>query len=204
MTAIRRPKPPTFLGGAAIAFVFAAAGAAMFAALTPWLASHLAIRGIAIALGAAYTLYLLSRSEERAGRIATVAAWCVATTFCVVLVSALPLFLIFQVALIWLIRSLYFHGSIVAALADLGIGALALACAIWAAKSSGSVFLSIWCFFLVQALFVALPADITAKVQRDDGDDQPFKRAQRSATAAMRDRVLNEISDRMNRQLKPQ
>lgn len=186
MTATRRPRPPTFLGGAAIAFVFAATGAAMFAALTPWLASHLAIRGIAIALGGAYTLYLLSRSEERTGRIATVAAWCVATTLSIVFVSALPLLLICQVAVIWLIRSLYFHGSIVTALADLGIGALALACAIWAAKSSGSMFLSVWCFFLVQALFVALPTDIAAKAQRDDGDDQPFKRAERSAAAAMR------------------
>ena len=90
-----------------------------------------------------------------------------------------------------MIRSLYFHGSIVAALADLGIGALALAFAIWAAKSSGSVFLSIWCFFLVQALFVALPADIGAKAQRDDGSDQPFKRAERSATAAIRRLAAN-------------
>lgn len=191
MIATRRPKPPTFLGGAAIALVFAAAGAAVFAALTPWLASHLAIRGIAIALGGAYTLYLLSRSEERTGRIATVAMWCVVTALTTVFVGTLPLFLICQVAAIWLIRSLYFHGSIVTALADLGIGGLALASAIWAARSSGSVFLSIWCFFLVQALFVALPADITAKAQRDDGDDQPFKRAQRSATAAMRRLAAN-------------
>ncbi len=182
----RRPKPPTFLGGAAIAFVFAAAGAAVFAALTPGLASHLVVRGIAIALGGAYTLYLLSRSEERTGRVATVFVWCVLTTLTTVFVSALPLFLICQVAAIWLIRSLYFHGSLVTALADLGISGLALASAIWAAKSSGSVFLSIWSFFLVQALFVALPADITAKPQRDERDDQPFKRAQSSATAAMR------------------
>jgi hypothetical protein len=78
----RRPKPPTFLGGAAIALVFAAAGAAAFAAVTPWLASHHAIRGIAIALGGAYTFYLLSRSDERTGRIATVALWCIAAACC--------------------------------------------------------------------------------------------------------------------------
>ena len=150
-----------------------------------------AIRSIAIALGGAYTLYLLSRSEERTGRIATVVVWCVATTLAAVFADSLPLFLICQVASIWLIRSLYFHGSIVTALADLGIGALALAFAIWAAKSSGSVFLSIWCFFLVQALFVALPADIGAKAQCDDGSDQPFKRAERSATAAIRRLAAN-------------
>jgi hypothetical protein len=182
----RRPKAPTFLGGAAVAFVLALAGAAAFAATTPWLSTAHAIRGIAIALGGAYTLYLLSRSEERTGRIATVALWCVAAAFATVFASSLPLFLICQVASIWLIRSLYFHGSIVTALADLGIGGLALASAIWAAKSSGSVFLSIWCFFLVQALFVALPADVATKARSDEGSDQPFKRAERSATAALR------------------
>ena len=187
----RRPKAPTFIGGAAVAFLFAAAGAAVFAATTPWLAPSLAIRCIVVALGGAYTLYLLSRSEERTGRIATVAVWCVATTLAAVLASSLPLFLICQVASIWLIRSLYFHGSLVAALADLGIGALALAFAIWAARSSGSVFLAIWCFFLVQALFVAVPADMGAKALSDDGSDQPFKRAERSATAAIRRLAAN-------------
>jgi hypothetical protein len=182
----RRPKAPTFIGGAAAAFILAAAGAAVFAATTPWIAPSFAIRGIAIALGGAYAFYLLSRSEERTGRIATVVVWCVATTLTAVFASSLPLFLICQVASIWLIRSLYFHGSIVTALADLGIGALALAFAIWAAKSSGSVFLSIWCFFLVQALFVALPADVPTKARSDEGSDQPFKRAERSATAALR------------------
>lgn len=187
----RPAKAPTFLGGAVIAFVFAAAGAAVFAAIIPWLSSAQAIRGIAIALGGAYTLYLLSGSEERTGRIATVAVWCVATAAAALFVSSLPLFLICQVASIWLIRSLYFHGSIVGALADLGIGGLALAFAIWAARGSGSVFLSIWCFFLVQALFVALPADGGTQSHADAGSDQPFKRAERSATAALRRLAAN-------------
>ena len=187
----RRPKAPTFLGGVAVAFVLAAAGAAVFAATAPWLASSFAIRAITIALGGAYVLYLLSRSEERTGRVATVTMWCVATALAAVFASSLPLFLICQVASIWLIRSMYFHGSIVPALADLGIGVLALAFAVWAAKSSGSVFLSIWCFFLVQALFVALPADIRAKAQCDEGSDEPFKRAERSAAAAIRRLAAN-------------
>jgi hypothetical protein len=136
------------VGGALVAFVLALAGAAVFAATTPWLSTAHAIRGIAIALGGAYTLYLLSRSEERTGRIATVALWCVATALAVVFASSLPLFLICQVASIWLIRSLYFHGSIVAALADLGLGGLALAFAIWAARTAASCSrsgVSSWC-----------------------------------------------------------
>ena len=93
----RRPKAPTFIGGAAVAFVLALAGAAVFAATTPWLSTAHAIRAVAIALGGAYTLYLLSRSEERTGRIATVALWCVATAFATVFASSLPLFLITKV-----------------------------------------------------------------------------------------------------------
>jgi hypothetical protein len=108
--------------------------------------------------------------------------WCVATTLAAVFASSLPLFLICQVASIWLIRSLYFHGSIVTALADLGLARLALAFAIWAARSSGSVFTSIWCFFLVQALSVRCPANIGAKAlgHRGLGPTIQTRRTQRN------------------------
>ena len=54
---------------------------------------------------------------------------------------------------------------------------------------SGSLFLSIWSFFLVQALFVAIPTRLRQKAgdrgpARDSED--PFQRAHRAAEAALR------------------
>jgi hypothetical protein len=187
----RQPTPATFLGGVAVAFALAAAGAVLFASLTPLLAPGLAIRTIATLLGGAYLVYLLSRSAERAGRVVTVAAWLIGAGAAALFVSPLPLFLVCHAAMIWLIRTLYFHGSIATALLDLGLAGIALAAAIWAAKSSSSVFLAVWCFFLVQALFVGLPADASAKARSDDLDDQPFERARRNADAALRRLTAN-------------
>lgn len=193
MTPTTSHRPTTFLGGVTVAFLLAAAGAASFAALTTVLTSELAVRAISTVLAAAYLLYLLSRSEERAGRIVTIAAWLAGAAATSVFVTSLPLFCVCHVTMIWLVRTLYFHNSFVTALLDLGVAALALAAAIWAAGMSGSVFLSIWSFFLVQALYVVLPANTSAKAQPGGVDDQPFKRAHRSADAALR-RLANSIN----------
>jgi hypothetical protein len=65
-----------------------------------------------------------------------------------------------HLGIIWLIRSLNFYASALPALADLGLNGLGLAASIWAVTRTGSVFLGIWCFFLVQALFVVIPKSV--------------------------------------------
>jgi hypothetical protein len=78
----------------------------------------------------------------------------------------LPLYLLIHVAAIWLLRSLYF-----------------------AITRSGSMFLATWCFFLVQALFVAIPPRIKRvnKYRRDTpAESQPFETARRQADQALR------------------
>jgi hypothetical protein len=196
-TATPTHRPTTFLGGVAVAFVLAAAGAASFAALTSVLTSTFAIRAISTLLAGAYLLYLLSRSEERTGRIVTIAAWLSGAVATGVFVTSLPLFIVSHVVMIWLVRTLYFHGSFTPALLDLGISALALATALWAVRTSGSLFLAAWCFFLVQALFVVVPEGTHARAQAGGFDDQPFKRAHRSAGAALH-RLANSVNHSVN------
>jgi hypothetical protein len=51
------------------------------------------------------------------------------------------------------------------------------------------VFLATWCFFLVQALFVAIPPTIKSaqKTQRNTAaDNENFERAKRNADQALR------------------
>ncbi|MGH8652343.1 MAG: hypothetical protein ACREYE_09290 [Gammaproteobacteria bacterium] len=69
-------------------------------------------------------------------------------------------------------RSAQHRLHVLSALADLGLNALGLTAAIWAVKQSGSLFASIWCFFLVQALFVAIPARLSRKPEKPDRDSE--------------------------------
>jgi hypothetical protein len=101
-------------------------------------------------------LYLLSRSRELTGRISALLAWLVITIIAGLWQPSLAGLLLVQVGIVWLIRSLYFHNGLLTALADLGLNAIALAAAFWALQQSGNLGLTLWCFFLAQALFVFL------------------------------------------------
>jgi hypothetical protein len=90
---------------------------------------------------------------------------------------------------VWLVRSLYFYSGVMPALMDLGLNALSISAAVWAISRSGSVFLATWCFFLVQALFVAIPPTMQAKKKPERNtaaNRENFNRARRQADAALR------------------
>jgi len=66
---------------------------------------------------------------------------------------------------------------------------LSIATTVWGITRSGSVFLAIWCFFLVQALFVAIPPAIKRKDARQSGSaagNEHFDQAKRQADEALR------------------
>ncbi|MDH5622683.1 MAG: hypothetical protein OEY74_11430, partial [Gammaproteobacteria bacterium] len=97
------------------------------------------------------------------------------------------LYLLVHVGAIWLIRSLYFYAGVVPALLDLGISALSITATVWAISRSGSVFLATWCFFLVQALFVAIPPAIKKRnVSAVINSNETFDHAKRNADRALR------------------
>ncbi len=94
----------------------------------------------------------------------------------------------------WLVRSLYFYSGVLPALMDLGLSALSITAAVWAISQSGSVFLATWCFFLVQALFVAIPPAVKRNANAAGNatparnnviENEPFERARRQAGRAL-------------------
>jgi hypothetical protein len=95
--------------------------------------------------------------------------------------------------MLWLVRSLYFYSSAFPALLDFGLSALSVSAAAWAMTRSGSLFLAIWCFFLVQAVFVAIPQRLGISAHRDTNkiDDGAFEHARRRADAALRQLFLH-------------
>lgn len=182
-------RHPKFIHGVMVAAVLGFCASVFTAALTPFVALSVVIRILIPALALAYLLYVLSRSDERLGRVTTVGAWSVLAIATWWAAPPLPLYLFIHVGAIWLVRSLYFYSGVIPALMDLGLCAFGVAVAIWAATHSGSVFLAAWCFFLVQALFVAIPASMKGNRRTQDvaGDrGEAFEQARRQADRALR------------------
>jgi hypothetical protein len=77
---------------------------------------------------------------------------------------------------------------------DLGLNTLSISATVWAITRSGSVFLATWCFFLVQALFVAIPPSVRKNAKSAGNtpprniaaENEPFERARRQADQALR------------------
>jgi hypothetical protein len=182
-------KRPSFLHGVIVAAVLGFFASAVVATLTPFVGLGAVIRLVIPLLALAYLLYLFSRSGERIGRVTTLSLWAALAIVTWWVAPPLPLYLLIHVGAIWLVRSLYFYSGVMPALMDLGISALSVSATVWAISRSGSVFLATWCFFLVQALFVAIP--ITIRSRRDSNgsaatDNDTFNNAKRNADKALR------------------
>lgn len=182
MRRCRTPDVPSLWQGIVVALSFALGAGALFAALTVYVTPVAALRLLTIALGGSYVVYLLAHASKP-GRIAIAALWAIGTAVSAWLVESLPVLVCVQMLSIWVVRCLCFHTTVIAMLADLGLSALALGGAVWAAASTASVALAVWCLFLVQALFVALPRG-TPDAPSAASDDC-FERARRSARAAL-------------------
>lgn len=156
-------KKATFIEGVGIALVSSIVVAAIFTTISPLFFAGELFRVLVAGLSFFYILYLFLRSKERTGRITVISIWFVITLSSFVFVQSLLLYIVIQLLMIWLMRSLYFYSSIFSSLTDLSLTGLSLVVAVWAWSVSGSLFLTFWCFFLVQALFVFIPKNFIAR-----------------------------------------
>ena len=182
-------KQPSFFEGVLVALIASLGGSILFSALSPMFAGAMLLRLLITGLGLGYVFYLLGRGRTHTGRVSILAGWVLMAAATWFLAPPLPLYLLVHLLAIWLVRSLYFYSSLLCALADLGLNGLSLGAAVWALSHSHSLLLSIWCFFLMQALFVAIPARLNAKTGAGDPDqtgEDRFEQAHRSARAAVR------------------
>ncbi|MGD8910278.1 MAG: hypothetical protein PVF13_02335 [Chromatiales bacterium] len=181
-------KRPGFVEGVGVALAASVGGGVIFTVLATLFAGGFVLRMLIATLGLLYMLYLLRRSSERVGRITTLAVWLLAALGIWLLGLSLPLYLLAHLGLVWLVRCLYFHAGLIAAFADLGLVLFGLAAAVWAWLVTGSLGISLWCFFLVQALFALIPARLKSKTARNTpsaAEADPFQHAYRTAEAAV-------------------
>ena len=179
-------KTVTFFEGVVIALLASLFGSIGFFALTFFCPSEFTLRLLISALAIVYCLYMLNRSRKSVGRIMVMLAWFTLLVTLWLIFPPLTLFLLLHVLAIWLVRCLYFYSSLFASIADLGLGAFSVASAFWALHHTGSLFLTVWCFFLVQALFVFIPTGIKRpNVDKASTSETDFKRAYQIAEAAI-------------------
>ena len=182
-------KTPTFLEGIVIALISSFVGSIGYLALSTIVSDGIVIRLLISSFTGVYLLYLLSRSKDRIGRVSVLALWSILTLFLWLFWPSFTLFIVVNLIAIWLVRSLYFYTSLFSSFADLALNVFSIAIAFWAAINTDSLFLTIWCFFLCQALFVFIPHSLKPKkntVSPAINDAAKFNRAYQTAEAAVR------------------
>ena len=186
-------KHPSFLSTALFGLGVSVSGAVLFHMLSLLFSSDLVLRCLIAGTAFIYIVWLIQQSGERVGLVTTVTFWALMTSALIWTEMSLVYSLLVYIVFIWLVRSLYFYSSLLSSLVDMGLSFLSFSAALWAATHTGNVFLSFWCFFLVQALCSAVPAHF------DDRRSNPvpgypgtgpfledrFQAAYRSAEAAL-------------------
>lgn len=179
-------KMPSFYEGIAVTFVSSFVGSVLYFSLSSLFADSFLIRLLISTIGFVYLIYLLIRSQARIGKVIVIVLWPLLSLSLWLIWPPITLFVLLHIAAIWLIRSLYFYSSVLSALADLALNLFSVSAAIWAAHHTGSIFLSIWCFFLIQALFVVIPDNIQYRSARKTPETEDrFHRAYKTAQSAV-------------------
>ena len=135
-----------------------------------------------------YLVYLFKRSDARTGRVVAVAAWAAVSLACWLFDLHVSQQALAQAGIIWLVRSLYFHNSLLVALLDLGLVSVGLLAGAWTLINTGSAAAALWSFFLLQSLFCWLPAfgPKGAPAEPVGGESSSFLAAHRVAVDAVR------------------
>lgn len=178
---------PGFFHGVMAAAVLGFIASAFIAVFTPFVGIGLVTRLVVPALALGYLLYLFSRNAEKTGRVTTLVLWSSMTLVAWWFAPPLPFYLLIHAGAIWLVRSLYFYSGVLPSLMDMALTGFGLVASVWALSRTGSVFLGTWCFFLVQALFTAIPRSTVGEpVPVELAATNEFERARRQADAALR------------------
>ena len=180
---------PSFWRSVLLALALSIVGAVLHSVLAGIFGRGLSLRLVVLAVSAIYVLGLLHASPLRSGRVVAAIAWLVLAGLLLAFNPALVVWLILQTAFIWLLRGLQAYDSPIAAGIDALLCAFALSAAVATAIHSHSLLLTLWSYFLVQALHVFVPRRLqphspAPTVAGSDSDD--FDSAYRNAEMALR------------------
>lgn len=192
-------KRPAFSEGIIVAIMVSLVVTVMFTVLSSFFPTRWLLQALIAGVSFSYICYLLVRSQEKTGRLTVIALWGVITVVTWLFSPSTIISLFVHVGMIWLVRALYYYTSLIVALLDLGLTLFAMATAIWTLLYTNSLFLSVWCFFLIQAVFIVLPPDLKSSLRKTNkklsvqgsSQDDVFEQAYLSAKSALRQITVN-------------
>ncbi len=184
-------KTATFSEGLLVALVLSIFGALSFYFFNYIIPTNSGLYLTVSLLSFFYLIYLIARSEIKTGRIIAFSLWAVITISSWLLLLPFSIFLLVQISIIWILRSLYFYSSLLSSLTDLILTGLSISAAIWAGLHTGTLFLALWSFFLMQSLFVLIPKSLkplnidNGAAELDNDSNDAFNRAYQTAKHAL-------------------
>lgn len=135
-----------------------------------------------------YLGYLFNVSPARPGKVTLVLLSVLTTTTLLMLGTETNLLIGVLIGTLWLSRSLLFYHSVLASFADLALCLIGFTAAVGAFLLSASIAAGVWCFLLIQALFIFIPGRKSTPEKYDtDLTCDPFNKAYQSAESAIRD-----------------
>ncbi len=179
---------PRFGENVLLAVVFSLVVSAAVTVRSGFFPTRWLLNMVITAIGFAYVVYLLYRSREKTGRVAVVTVWLGVALLIWLFSPSMLISLFLHTGVIWLIRALYYHNSVLIALLDLGLVVAGIGVSLWTLLHTHSLLLSVWVFFLIQALFTLLPESIAARksVRSKRQPDDSFETAYQAAQSALR------------------
>lgn len=181
-------KSPGILNGILAALVISLAAGATSLLLSGFIYQSTLFALVLYGATFSYLIYLLKKSSARIGRVVVVSSWAGISLVCWFFDVPLLEQILIQAGLIWLVRSLYFHASLIAAVLDFVLVAVGLAAGTWAMVNTGSLATTVWSFFLIQALFCWIP-DLSRKASGESSNSQRGQNNFQSAHRAALDAV---------------
>jgi hypothetical protein len=182
-------KTPGIIDGIIIAIVISLGAGAAKLLLGGFIAYGSLFNLVLYAATLTYLVYLLKLSRARIGRVVAIAGWGLISLACWFFDILLFEQVLIQAGYIWLVRSLYFHGSMFSAALDFGLVSVGLAASAWTMVNTASLPAALWSFFLVQALFCWVPQlsrQQSAGIQGCERQQSSFQSAHRVALDAVR------------------
>ena len=174
-----------FAEGAGVAFALSLMATLIYRGSAVLLGTSVSLATLFVLLLSLYALYLLKRSNRSAGKPTAVIAF---ISFALLLNSlSLPLAIVAGVLMpaVWVLRCFFYRQGVIDSVLDLGLSAAALIAAIAAATATQSIFITVWTFFIVQALHVSIPL-LGEAPGRPTNPAQQFECAYTSAETAIR------------------
>ncbi len=167
----------------------------LFPALILLFSKIAAAKLLFIVVGYIYICSLLDAGRGRAGMV-VLGCGTLLVLIATGLFSSLLTLVVVGTGVLWFTRSALVYRSVLGWILDAALCVLAFGAAAWGGSISGSVIAAIWCFFLVQALWVFVPKWIDfGRKEVEDSPASPcaapnsaearFQRAHRAAERAL-------------------